>query len=85
MNSDPDIVVCISNKKYMKSLLESKCSNKEEFNLSIGLTDRSSYYSYISKPYIIKGGIPTSAYVELIVVDQKLFEYSKLKYELYND
>jgi len=39
--------------------------------------------SYI--PYIIMGGIPVGPCKELTIIDSKLYDYSKIKYELYND
>lgn len=98
MISDPIIKVCIKTKQYNAAYKKSGHDNRHDFNSSIGLAadvDYTPAYSYITmseseankryKPYIIKGGIPMGGYEELIIVDEKLFDYSKIKYEFYND
>ncbi len=86
MISDPDIVVCIKIRQYEKAFLESGLESKELFNKSIGVLYWLSYYfTSGKKPYIIKGGIPCGPNIEFVVKDERLFEYSKMKYEFYND
>ena len=83
MNSDVSIRVCINNVQYQRAFKESGLSHYDEFNWSIGLR-RPMDPNDEKSPYVIKGGIPMGVYEELIVVDEKLFDYSKIKYELHN-
>lgn len=99
MTSDTTIKVCIKTKQYTRAFKESGLENKSDFNTSIGLMSNCDEYmpchSFVRieeleankryKPYIIRGGIPLGSYEELIVVDEKLFDYSKIKYEFYNE
>jgi hypothetical protein len=83
MKSDITVRVCIQGRQYQRALIESGLSHYDEFNLSIGLR-RPMHPNNEKIPYVINGGIPMGSYEELIIVDEKLFNYSKIKYELYN-
>jgi hypothetical protein len=86
MISDPYIVVCIKTKQYEKAFLESGLESTELFNKSLGIEYWNIYYLTSERmPYIIKGGIPCGHNIEFVVKDERLFEYSKMKYEFYND
>jgi glutaredoxin len=98
MTSNTVTKVCIKTKQYNDAYKKSGHDNRHDFNSSIGLAadvDYTPAYSFLDiseaeankryVPYIIKGGIPMGGYEELIIVDEKLFDYSKIKYEFYND
>ena len=83
---------------YNAAYKKSGYNNTSKFNASIGVASDADYtpsFSFIDineddanrrrVPYIIKGGMPIGDYEELILVDERLFDYSKIKYEFYND
>jgi hypothetical protein len=98
MNSNAVTKVFIKTRQYNAAYKRSGYDNISEFNKSIGLSNEVDYkvcypFIYINEedanrgllPYIVQGGIPMGGYEELILVDERLFDYSKIKYEFYND
>lgn len=85
MISNPDVVVCIITKQYQKAFSESGFKSEDLFNESIGILSLKKHYlTSEKKPYVIKGGIPDTAYTECLLKDEKIFNYNQIKYELYN-